>query len=36
MEDITVPDDFQRPPGKDPNEDIDIDVPQTKGVLSWE
>lgn len=31
---IQVPDDFQPPPGKDPEEDIFLDVSQTAEVLS--
>lgn len=32
MTDMQIPDDFQRPPGRDPQEDLLIDVDQTPEV----
>lgn len=32
MSEYTIPDDFQRPPGRDPLEDLLIDVDQTPEV----
>mgnify|MGYP003584799977 FL=1 len=33
IDETTVPDDFQRPPGTDPNDDADREVSQTTEVI---
>ena len=33
VDETPVPDDFQRPPGADPNDDADREVPQTAEVI---